>query len=298
MRRARFIPHCIALAAFTAVGAPAALAFEGRITAVVIQGTETTPLLYTVGTGFMRIEVTATDGPHPVTIVDIKSGAVTLLFPHNRSFVRLKPETEASAMPAPFPPAPPFPPGIGPPPQGAAGVSPGSTSGSPPIPIPPGILPPGTGQQPKAAPGAPAMPAMPPIRMPPAGNAELKATGETTDILGFACTRYEIKGRGETLEVWATEKLLPFQPYRQDQPHRFTPRGIEERWPGLLTSRKLFPLRASLRHDNGVERFRFEVKSITPQELTAEDARLFEPPSGWFEIEPLASDLGEGVRLS
>jgi len=67
---------------------------------------------------------------------------------------------------------------------------------------------------------------------------ELKATGQTTNILGFACQQYEVKQRGETLEIWATDQLLPFQPYVRNQPHRFGPQMLEEQWPGLLTAKK------------------------------------------------------------
>jgi len=116
---------------------------------------------------------------------------------------------------------------------------------------------------------------------------ELQATGQKTNLLGFACQQYELKQRGETLEIWATDQLLPYQPYVQNQPHRFGPRGIEEQWPAMLTSRKLFPLLASLRYDHGAERFRFEVQSVTPQKLTDDDSKLFQPPAGWFEIQPL-----------
>ena len=123
--------------------------------------------------------------------------------------------------------------------------------------------------------------------MPMMEKMDLKATGETTNLLGFACERYEIKQRGETLEIWATDQLLPYQPYIRNQPHRFGPRMIEEQWPGLLTAKKLFPLRASLRFDNGPERFRFEVKSVTAQNLKGDDQKLFQPPEGYFEIQPL-----------
>ena len=116
---------------------------------------------------------------------------------------------------------------------------------------------------------------------------ELQATGQKTNLLGFACQQYVLKQRGETLEIWATDQLLPYQPYVQNQPHRFGPQRIEEQWPGILTSRKLFPLLATLRYDNGAERFRFEVQSVTPQKLTDEEAKLFHPPAGYFEVEPL-----------
>jgi len=116
---------------------------------------------------------------------------------------------------------------------------------------------------------------------------ELQATGQKTNLLGFACERYELKQHGETLEVWATDQLLPYQSYLPNQPHRFGSHLIAEQWPEMLASRKLFPLLASLRRDNGAEQCRFEVQSVTPQKLTDKDATLFQPPAGWTEIQPL-----------
>jgi hypothetical protein len=128
---------------------------------------------------------------------------------------------------------------------------------------------------------------MPTMPVPPSEKAEFKATSETTNILGFACIRYELKQRGETLEVWATDKLLPFQPYMRNQPSRFGPRMIEEQWPKLLTERKLFPLLVSLHYDSGAERLRFEVKSITPEKIADPDGKLFQPPTDYHEMQPL-----------
>jgi len=153
-------------------------------------------------------------------------------------------------------------------------------------------MPPGVG--PQAVPGANAMPAMPPPGMgmpampaPPMERIELAAAGETTNLLGFACARYEIKQRRETMEIWATDQLFTFQPYLENQPRRFGGRGIEGQRGDLLKAKKLFPLLAELKFDNGVERLRFEVKSVTPQKLTEADAPLFQPPSDYQEIQPL-----------
>jgi hypothetical protein len=235
-------------------------AFEGRVTASLTQGGQVSGLLYTAGKDYLRIEQTNTDWPHARNIVNLQSGELTLLFPHNRSFVRLKSAAQSVTAPTPSAPA---------------------------MPVPPGGLPPGIGPQSVAARSAPMMPAMPMMPAPPVERAELKGTGERTNILGLACVRYELKQRGETLEVWATDKLFAFEPYRQNQPHRFGPRTIEEQWPEQLTARKLFPLVASLRFDNGAERFRFEVKSITPEKIEDSDAKLFQPPPDYQEIQPL-----------
>jgi hypothetical protein len=116
---------------------------------------------------------------------------------------------------------------------------------------------------------------------------ELKDTAETTNLLGYTCKRYELKERGEVLEIWATDKLLPFLPYMPNQPHRFGPRMIEEQWVELVKAKNLFPLLAIAKFENGPERMRFEVKSIKPQKIEDPDGLLFQPPPGYLEIQPL-----------
>jgi hypothetical protein len=116
---------------------------------------------------------------------------------------------------------------------------------------------------------------------------ELTATGDKTNLLGLACEKYELKQRGETMEIWATGHLFPFQPYVQNQPHRFGPRMIEEQWGELLKAKKLFPLLAVLKFENGEERLRFEVKSVTPQKPEEQDSALFQPPAEYREVQPL-----------
>jgi hypothetical protein len=138
-----------------------------------------------------------------------------------------------------------------------------------------------------------------PMMMPPPmmDQPELKATTDTTNLLGYTCTRYEVRQHGEVMEIWAADKLLTFEPYLQNQPHRFGPRMIEEQWGGLLKAKHLFPLLAVLRFERpampgsnqppeiGPERLRFEVTAITPQKIT--DAALFQPPPDYQEIQPL-----------
>jgi hypothetical protein len=295
-------------------------AFEGRINVAITQGSQTEGLLYTVGTNFLRVEMTGTNRPNPVDILERNSGALMLLFPHNRSFVRLKPAENIPATPLGIPAMPPMPPGIGPQSQlpGVPAMPNGAQPIVPPTGLPPGVGPtnlpgmlppplmPATPNTPKIdlqyivtsaspKPQVPAVPnvlvaggmPMPAMPMMPMERMELKATGEKTNLLGFACERFEIKQRGETMEIWATDQLLPFQNYVRNQSPRFGPRMMEEQWAGLLTAKKLFPLRASLHFENGPERYRFEVQSITPQKLRDEDMKLFQPPDGYFEIQPL-----------
>ena len=116
---------------------------------------------------------------------------------------------------------------------------------------------------------------------------ELKATGQKTNMLGRACERFELKQRGETLEIWATDQLIPFRAYQRNQAPRFGPRMIQDQWPGLLQERKLFPFHVSLRFENGPERYRFEVQSIQAEPIADPEGRLFQPPPNYYEIEPL-----------
>lgn len=217
-------------------------AFEGEITAVMTRGSEPFALLYTVGPTSLRIEITGTDRPTAANLVDRETGARTLLFPHNRSFVRV-------------PPAAPL--------------------------RDPGIAPPRPHFALPTAPGVPPIPAMP--MMPPAMKLDLMATGEKKKMLGLDCEKYEVKQRGQTLEIWATVQLFPFHAYLQNQRSQFGARMIEEQWPEMLAARKLFPIRAVLRVEPGGEEPLFEVKSITAKKIPDESGKLFSPPPDYFE---------------
>jgi hypothetical protein len=240
------------------------------------------------------------------------------LFPNNRSFVRLTPNARQSAL---MPGIPVLPPGIGPQtgfPNASANGSPAPTTIGPTN--LPGMLampqmptrPPGFGLQARI-PGAPVngpsmpvtggptnLPQMPAMgemgggRMPArpmmpmlAESLELSATGDTTNLLGYLCARYQLQQRGETMDVWATDQLLPFPVYLENQLPRGGSRRMEEQWANQLAANKLFPLLAILKLENGSERFRYEVKSVTPQKPEEQDAVLFIPPAGYQELEPL-----------
>ena len=265
------LPLLIALLSTINSQLSTAFAFEGRLRATLTRGGEVETFLYTVGTNQLRIECGETDFPHAKNLVNLDTGAITLLFPHNRSFVRLK--SEGAHMPTRVPADAP-----------SAGIGPTNLPGAPAPPTMPQM--PQLPQMPAAGGGMPAMPAMPMMPMP--GEAlELKATDQTTNLLGYACTRYELKQRGEVMEIWATAKLMPFQPYLQNQPPRFGPRMIEEKWGELMKAKKLFPLSVVLRFENGPERLRFEVKSVTPEKIEDRAGALFQPPPDYQEIQPL-----------
>ena len=251
-------------------------AFDGHVRAKFTRGGETETYLYTVGTNCLRVERGETNWPYTVNLVNRDSGTVTLLFANNRSFVNLKPAAENPAGQPPGFPVMPAMPSASSAPSAPAGISPTNLPGMP----APSAMPP----MPQTMPGG--MPAMPMMPM-PGEKTELTDTTDTTNLLGYACTRYELKARGEVMEIWATAALLPFPPYQANQTPRFGPRMIEEQWGGLVRDKKLFPLLAVLKFENGAERLRYEVKSVTPGKLTDEDAKLFSPPAGYQELQPL-----------
>ena len=240
-------------------------AFEGRVTAALTRGGETQTFTYTISSNTLRIERNETDHPHPKNLIALETGTVTLLFPHNRSFIHLK-SPGGSTLPNGLPP------GIGP------------TN----LPVMPDFPKPQMPQMPAGlGAGMPGgkMPS-PPMMPVPEEAMELKATGEKAKLLGYDCARYEIKQRGEIMEIWATDSLLPFQPYLQNQMPHSGPRLVEDQWGDLLKARKLFPLVVTLKFENGPERLRFEVKTVTPEKIADEDGSLFRPPANYQELEP------------
>ena len=275
----------------------AANAFERTIQATVTRGKHAESYTYTVCTNMLRIARTDGDRPHAVNLVALDGGEVTLVFPHNHSFVRLNPHREV-ARPAGFPDMPlprgGLPPGLGPqtdasapPGQPTATATPGQIG---PVNLP--DMPPGIGPSPEAFSRLPRVPhersrgAWSRIR---SGRPELTATLETTNLLGYACTRYELRQRGGTMDVWATAQLVPFHAWLHSVPPRHCgPRALEETWAGPLQARKLFPLRATMKDPRSGESIRFEYKvtSITSGRLGEGASAIFRPPADYHELDP------------
>jgi Domain of unknown function (DUF4412) len=308
-RHIKFMTGLAFLAAFPVISLQA---FEGYIEASSSRGGPPISMLYTVGTNCIRVEILDTNAPNAINLVDRSSGQVTLIFPNNRSFMRLTSGAEVTPQPGMHggmrpgmdPNAPDAP--------GAPGMlAPPRMPGAPQMPGPPGGMPPGIGPtnvpgMPGARPGMPQMPQMPQRpQMPPMPqssgmsggggmpampmmeeNLELQATGATTNLLGYECQGFQIKERAETMTIWATDQLLPFQIYMAREPHRFGPPKFEEQWGKAVTDKKLFPLLASLQGPNGMERYRFEVESIKPVMLGTNEYSRLAPPAGYIQLHP------------
>lgn len=260
--------------------APRAGAFEGLIQAEVIRGGQTVTLQYSASPHCLRVENTATNWPYPVDLVDTDTGTLTLLFPNNRTWVTLPlaPDTVPASGIVPSPAALPAPPVSFP----AAQTMPGSTPFT--MPAQQAAITPTTASPAMPMPLSPVPGGMPTM---PLDKLALKATGQSTNLLGYACAGYELKQAGATMTIWATDRLLPFQGWIQNQPAHFGRRQLEDQWVDLVKARKLFPLLAILKRDHGPERYRFEVKAITPKKFTDADAPLFHLPTDYQEIQSL-----------
>ena len=254
------------------------VSFEGTVTATLTRGEAGSQLVFVRRANLVRIENT-TNKLEPINILDLGANRLTIIYPHNRTFVRVeavpKPEggigTSHSSMPAgPAPTAPSFRRMAIP----AAGTTPTVQTGA---------APPATGAGMPGVPGLPPMPVMPGM----SGPTELKSTDETKKVQESECKLYKASGRGETLEVWATNDstFFPFRMLERDfLRQRFGPTMLEEQWPELLREKSLFPLEVTLKMDpGGQERLSFKVEKIERKKIT--DEKLFQPPEGFIEVQ-------------
>ena len=289
----------------TSWNAPAAektASFEGTVSASFTRGgTDTKKFLFTRKGNQLRIEDADKSKPEPINIVDLDAKKLTIIFPHNSTFVHvdLIPPLRDRAQPgAPnLPPGFPTPPNI---PAAPIGARPGPAIPPPPgIPSPPPLpaMPPMPNNRAPAgalnmpmppspgfgAPGMPPMPAMPGAFV----VSELKKTDKTRTIHGMECTLYTLRDRGQNFEIWATNDsvLFPFRLLQRDYMSRhFGPQMLEEQWVELLQKKSLFPLEATLTMEpNGQERLSFKVDKIEKKRI--DDAAAFSPPKDFYEIQ-------------
>lgn len=322
--------HAIALIALVLLLSPLPLhgeggvSLEGTVMATEARGGVPVQTFYTRKDNELRIENPDKSKPEPVNIVDLAAKKLTIVYPHNSSFVVVD-LTRTSCV------------GVGDPggrvPGGSMPVGPGSTIPAttlaqigPSISPPPGFpTPPPMPSMPSRpnnpmASGIPPMPGGMPMPsslgfsappMPPMGGfggaPELKKTDQTRKIQGFDCTLYTISDRMQTFEIWATpdSALFPFRLLEHNYNSRhFGPQMLEQQWVELLQKQSLFPLEATLRQVplGSPSRPRTSpaptvgaVSDSGPPLLTfkvdkidrkkIDDEKLFQPPEGYFEIQ-------------
>ena len=242
--------------------------FEGTLTATETRDGVAMQFLYSRKGDKLRIEPGDKSKPEAVNIVDLAAKRLTIVYPHNSTFVvvdltKTPAPSGAPNLPPGFPPAskvgqlqagaptiPSFPP---PSTRGPAISPPPGFPTPPPMPsMPPmpqisnsaaaGLMPP---PQRFGPPGMPPMPGMGGFGAAP----ELKKTDKTRKIQGFDCTLYTLSDHGETFEIWAIPDaaLFPFRLARANYQNRhFGPVMLEQEWIELLRNQSLFPLEATL----------------------------------------------------
>jgi hypothetical protein len=281
-----------------------------------------TQTIYTRKGDEVLIENSDKSKPEPINIVDLTTKKLTIVYPHNSTFVVVPLTTMSSVA------------GVGDPggrvPGASMPVGPGSTIPATTPRIGPAIAPPPGFSTPPPMPSMPPMPPMPdpaaaglmagpqrfgPPGMPPMAGMggfgaapELKKTDKTRKIQGLDCVLYTLSDRRETFEIWATPDsgLFPFRLIQMNyQNRRFGPRMLEEQWVEFLQKQSLFPLEATLRaelpilpvsrggasptansgapSDPGPPQFVFKVDKIERTKIDNE--KLFQPPDGYLEIQ-------------
>jgi hypothetical protein len=279
-------------------GAESSKVFEGTATFTEKRGGVATQFLYLRKSDQLRIEKTDKSKPEPINIIDLASKKLTIVYPHNSSFVQVDLTKEgeqagAANLPTGFPVPPPIPsagtnPGVAPsfsPPPGFPTTPP--MPSMPPMPNNPAA---GMPNNPMAG-GIPSMPMMMPP-MPVMGRlgpeAELKKSDKTKKIQGYECALYTISDRKEKMEIWAMPdaELFPFRLLQMNYHSRhFGPQLLEERWPGLLQKRSLFPLEVHLRMEgNEEERFSFQADKIEKKKID-DSQEFFKPPENYIEVD-------------
>ncbi len=264
--------------------------FEGGVSATLTRaGTAATHFVFTRKGNLLRIENTD-NKLEPVNIIDLEARKLTIVYPHNTTFVRVGLVAGSDAGRTPLPNPTLTLPGSSPPATTPAHVGPGITP-PPGFPTPPPMPSmPQLPRNPAAGPGPPGM-GMPAMPMPPMPGmmqkSELKKTEQTKKIQGYDCTLYTLSERGETFELWVTNdsSLFPFRLLERDfLARRFGPQLLEETWPQLLRDKSLFPLEATLKMEpGGQERLTFKVDKIEKKPIA--DTKLFQLPEKYIEIQ-------------
>ena len=115
-----------------------------------------------------------------------------------------------------------------------------------------------------------------------ADDATIENTGITEKILGYTCTKYLIKSKGDITELWATEELGTFVNVSTLSSLNQRKGKVQAAWESVLKGKNLFPLRVVGLKANGKANFRMEILAVEQKSLPAS---LFQPPAGFQRMD-------------
>ena len=123
----------------------------------------------------------------------------------------------------------------------------------------------------------------------PGHEAKVEKTGKTETILGYLCEQYLTTDRGETVEMWVTDKLGNFMGVSTGGGPMGGMMGGGRRqssgsgWEQAIKGKQgFFPLRVISRDAKGKETFRLEARKVEPGPLPDS---LFAPPEGFQKFQ-------------
>lgn len=124
-----------------------------------------------------------------------------------------------------------------------------------------------------------------------ADDVTVDKTNEHAKIAGYDTTKYIVKSKDSTSEVWVTDQLGTFTGMNTGGPGaRRSSAG--QAWEKAFRGKSAFPLRVVAKMDDGQE-FRMEATSV---EKTSIPASEFEPPAGWQKMDMgMMQGMGRGM---
>ncbi len=120
----------------------------------------------------------------------------------------------------------------------------------------------------------------------------LEKTGVTEKILGYDCTKYIVKSKGVTTEIWATEELGSFAGFGAGMDGQMGKGSASQSWETALIGKNFFPMRV-VTLSGKKEKYRLEVTAVEPKSLPAS---FFAPPEGYrkFDMGGMMQGMGGG----
>jgi hypothetical protein len=116
-------------------------------------------------------------------------------------------------------------------------------------------------------------------------DVSLQETGVTETILGYACTKYLVKSKNSTTELWLTDQLGSFAGFSQGMGGGRPGGGrggMPQAWEQALHGKNFFPMRIVESAGGGTQSFRLEVTAVDKQPM---DDSAFAPPADWQKFD-------------